>query len=286
MNTTLIPVFTGTLQYTTAQLCNARDLHAFLEVGKDFSTWIKDRIEQYELIEGEDYIRSPNLVSGSPNLANQDAPTLGSDRSEKGHFIGANAIDYHLPIDTAKELAMIENNPQGRKVRRYFIRLEKQLRSNLPLLPADKKAAKESWALFRELVQENKASGMDDATAWMTAGIVTKEATGANLLEYMGHPHIGGDASLLLAHKEDTAPVKGFKSPQGKLLDWKQRMAVHMSVVELTKAAPHKFQFAFMAYNWLVRTMNVSCEEQIPQHRFIEALNILRVKAECEREAV
>jgi len=23
---------------------NARDLHAFLEVGKDFSTWIKDRI--------------------------------------------------------------------------------------------------------------------------------------------------------------------------------------------------------------------------------------------------
>lgn len=276
MNATLIPVFTGTLQYTPAQLCNARDLHAFLEVGRDFSNWIKDRIEQYELIEGEDYIRSPKLASGSPG-----------NRDEKGQFIGADAIDYHLPIDTAKELAMIENNAQGRKVRRYFIRLEKFARMTAqPLLPTDKKTAKAAWSMFRELVAENKQAGMDDLTAWTTAGAVTKEATGANLLEYMGHAHLGGDASLMLAHKDDTAPVKGFKSPQGKLLDWKQRMALHMSVVELVKAAPHKFQFDFIAYNWLSRTMNVSCEEQIPQHRFIEALNILRVKAECEREAV
>ena len=28
----------------TIQTVNARDLHAFLEVGKDFSTWIKGRI--------------------------------------------------------------------------------------------------------------------------------------------------------------------------------------------------------------------------------------------------
>lgn len=26
---------------------NARDLHTFLEVGKDFSNWIKDRIQQH-----------------------------------------------------------------------------------------------------------------------------------------------------------------------------------------------------------------------------------------------
>lgn len=281
MNATLIPVFTGTLQYTPVQLCNARDLHAFLEVGRDFSNWIKDRIEQYELIEGEDYLvakfgeNPPQL--DSPNLANKDAPNKG----------GRPSIDYHLPIDTAKELAMIENNAQGRKVRRYFIRLEKFARTTAqPLIPTDKKAAKAAWSMFRELVAENKQAGMDDLTAWTTAGAVTKEATGANLLEYMGHAQLGGTASLMLAHKEDTAPVKGFKSPQGKLLDWKQKMAMHMAVVELVKAAPHKFQFDFMAYNWLSRTMNVSCEEQIPQHRFIEALNILRVKAECERESV
>ena len=271
MNTNLIPVFTGTLQYTPVQLCNARDLHAFLEVGNDFSTWIKGRIEQYELIEGEDYLVLK---------IQEQVPHQGGLRTVE-------KIDYHLPIDTAKELAMIENNPQGRRVRRYFIRLEKFARMTAqPLIPTDKKAAKAAWSMFRELVAENKQAGMDDLTAWLTAGTVTKEATGANLLEYMGHNHLGGNASLQLAHKTDTETVRGFKAPQGKLLDWKQKMALHMAVVDLVKAAPTKFQFDFMAYNWLTRTMNVSCEEQIPQHRFIEALNILRVKTECEREAV
>ena len=30
------------------QTVNARDLHAFLEVGKMFAHWIKDRIEKYD----------------------------------------------------------------------------------------------------------------------------------------------------------------------------------------------------------------------------------------------
>lgn len=270
----LIPVFTGTLQYQTVQLSNARDLHAMLDVGKDFSTWIKDRIEQYGFTEGEDYIVAK---LDSPDLGNQDAPTWGGDRR---------SIDYHLTLDMAKELAMIENNPKGREVRRYFIRVEKMARLFAqPLIPTDKKTARECWTTFRQLVAENTEAGMDDATAWATAGAVTKEITGANLLEYMGHPHIGGEASLKLAHKDDTETVRGFKSPKGKLLDWKQKMALHMAVIDLVKAAPEKFQFPFLAYNWLTRTMNVSCEEQIPQHRFIEALSILRVKAECERAA-
>lgn len=35
---------------------NARDLHEFLESRKDFSSWIKDRIERYDLVENEDYV--------------------------------------------------------------------------------------------------------------------------------------------------------------------------------------------------------------------------------------
>ena len=35
---------------------NARDLHAFLESKRDFSNWIKDRIERYDLVENVDYV--------------------------------------------------------------------------------------------------------------------------------------------------------------------------------------------------------------------------------------
>lgn len=106
--TALIPVFTG--DYDT-QLCNARDLHAFLDVGRDFSNWITGRIDEYGFIEGEDY---------SPVLANRSDGRAGKRR-----------IDYHLTLDMAKELAMVENNAQGRMVRRYFIRAEKELRSRM-----------------------------------------------------------------------------------------------------------------------------------------------------------
>lgn len=34
---------------------NARDLHAFLQVGKDFSNWIKGRVDKYDFVEGKDF---------------------------------------------------------------------------------------------------------------------------------------------------------------------------------------------------------------------------------------
>lgn len=105
--TALVPVFTAELQGELTQLCNARDLHAFLGVGRDFSEWIKYRIEQYGFIDGDDFI----LCS----------PLLGSKR-RGGH----NRTDYQLTLDTAKELAMVENNAKGREVRRYFIAVEKR----------------------------------------------------------------------------------------------------------------------------------------------------------------
>ena len=40
------------------QAVSARELHQFLEVGRDFSNWIKDRISKYGFIEGEDFYKS------------------------------------------------------------------------------------------------------------------------------------------------------------------------------------------------------------------------------------
>ena len=47
----------------TIQTVNARDLHAFLGVGKVFAAWIKGRIEQYGFVENQDFVRSPKRGS-------------------------------------------------------------------------------------------------------------------------------------------------------------------------------------------------------------------------------
>ncbi|EBP4060919.1 phage antirepressor Ant, partial [Salmonella enterica subsp. enterica] len=106
MTNQLIPVFDGTINNEPTLLCNARDLHDFLGVGKDFSTWIKGRIAEYGFVENQDYIAIPQ---------------------KRGIGHGRGKTEYHLTLDTAKELAMVERNEKGRQVRRYFIECEKEL---------------------------------------------------------------------------------------------------------------------------------------------------------------
>lgn len=114
MTSQLIPVFNGTISNETTLLVNARDLHEFLEVRRDFSTWIKNRITEYGFAVDVDYI----LVH-----QNRGSKGRGGDRRSK---------DYHLTLDTAKETAMVERNEKGRQIRRYFIECEKKLRSMQP----------------------------------------------------------------------------------------------------------------------------------------------------------
>ena len=56
MATALIPVFTGTLADRTVQLCDARTLHVFMQVKRDFSNWIKGRIRKFGFVANEDYL--------------------------------------------------------------------------------------------------------------------------------------------------------------------------------------------------------------------------------------
>ncbi|HEL8385948.1 TPA: antA/AntB antirepressor family protein [Escherichia coli] len=117
MTTQLIPVFNGTISNETALLCNARDLHDFLGVGKVFAAWITARISEYKLVENQDYVLTISKTGKRQNVL---------------------CKDYHLTLDTAKELAMVERNEKGRQIRRYFIECEKQLRQqqSQPLPPA------------------------------------------------------------------------------------------------------------------------------------------------------
>ena len=88
---------------------DARELHAALGAGRDFSNWIKDRIEKYGFMENRDYEKREDL--SSPDLASPKA------RAQT-------LINYALTISTAKEIAMVENSEQGRKIRQYLIKVE------------------------------------------------------------------------------------------------------------------------------------------------------------------
>lgn len=116
MEHALIPLLSAEIQAETVPLCNARDLHAALQVETRFNDWMARRIEDYGFVDGLDF----QTIDYS-NLSNQKKGRGGDRRS----------IDYHLTLDMAKELAMIENNEIGRAVRRYFIQAEKTLRERL-----------------------------------------------------------------------------------------------------------------------------------------------------------
>lgn len=93
------------------QLVDARELHAFLENKRQFSDWIKQRIDQYGFIENHDYIGF-------------------SQNSEKPSG-GRPSFEYGLTLDMAKELSMVENNEKGKIARRYFIQKEKEASVNI-----------------------------------------------------------------------------------------------------------------------------------------------------------
>jgi len=83
-----------------------------MEVGKDFSTWITDRIKQGGFVPGVDF-----EIFDSPISGNQSG--RGGDRRSK---------DYALSLDMAKHLAMMERTPKGKEARRCFIGCGRVLR--------------------------------------------------------------------------------------------------------------------------------------------------------------
>ena len=99
------------------QLVDARELHRKLQTGRDFSNWIKGRIQEYGFIRNEDYFIEDN----QHNYTENQILRQNGRKVEKGRP----TINYHLSLNMAKELAMVERNEQGRKIRRYFIEMEK-----------------------------------------------------------------------------------------------------------------------------------------------------------------
>lgn len=87
---------------------NARDLWKALGSKRQFGNWIEDRLSGF--VEGQDFTINKIVKTG------------------KGASGKQLYKEYIITLDVAKHLAMLERNDQGRKIRQYFIEIEKAYR--------------------------------------------------------------------------------------------------------------------------------------------------------------
>jgi anti-repressor protein len=90
------------------KVVNGRELHEGVGNKRQFADWIKQRLEEVEAVENQDFIS----ISQNCEKPNGGRPT----------------IEYLIKLDTAKEMAMLERNEKGKEYRRYFIEVEKKFK--------------------------------------------------------------------------------------------------------------------------------------------------------------
>ena len=100
------------------QLVDARELHRKLNVQTKFTNWFPRRVEEYSFDEGKDYFTENQLL-----------PNSGQKVSHRPR------TEYFLTIDMAKEIAMVERTEVGKKIRNYFIEMEKLARESAIKMP-------------------------------------------------------------------------------------------------------------------------------------------------------
>lgn len=170
-------VTAGTVGSVAIQTVDGRALHAFLEVGRDFSTWMKDRIRTYGFEKGADFETFESLSSPNPGSAKSRAQRQ---------------VEYVLTIDMAKELGMVENNERGRMVRRYFIDCERKAktprRAAALKRPPSSRTLTSTWAWAESLSDQ---LGIRDANQKaLGANALTERLTGVDVLGVMGLKHL------------------------------------------------------------------------------------------------
>lgn len=105
----LVPVYETN---TGEKVVCGTELHEVLSVKSNYRDWIKNRLNDCEAVENEDF------QSFAKNLAKGGRP-------QNEHII---------KLDTAKEMAMLERNDKGKQVRRYFIEVEKRYKTSVDQL--------------------------------------------------------------------------------------------------------------------------------------------------------
>lgn len=101
----LVPVYETS---TGEKVVYGSELYEVLGVKSNYRDWVKNRLNDCEAVENEDFqIFAKNLAKGRP------------------------AQNHIIKLDTAKEMAMLERNEKGKQVRRYFIQIEKKYKESV-----------------------------------------------------------------------------------------------------------------------------------------------------------
>lgn len=169
MTSELITLQTSEIDGTEQQTVNARELHGFLEVKTEFKDWIARRIKDFGFVENSDFCSFLSESSG-----------------------GRPSREYHLSLNMAKELSMVERNAKGKQARQYFINCERKLKevTQQPAIPqtlpdalrlAADLAEKNQQLLEQQKVDAPKVDFADQVVADGSAMTITK---GAKVIGY------------------------------------------------------------------------------------------------------
>lgn len=162
----LIPVNQSQVGDDLVQTVNARELHEFLGVGKVFAAWIQDRIQQYEFVDGVDYVVTVSKTGIRKNVTQKD---------------------YFITLDIAKELSMVERNAKGKQARQYFIQCERVAKSpnNNPMLVASTMNS-DQLALLMGEVKRREAVQLERDEAIRTKACISSSRE-ASVMAKLGH---------------------------------------------------------------------------------------------------
>ena len=168
----LIHIQSQTINDEMVQTVSARELHAFLEVQTRFNDWIKDRIAEYDFIDNQDFI----------GFTEKSVKPQGGRPSQ----------EYHITLDMAKELSMVERNEKGKQARKYFIECEKKLLTQQPTIPTDPFLLIAHFAQQAHLMQQKQLE--------MDTRLIKVEQTQQRLNQDVDHFTIKGFCALHGVH--------------------------------------------------------------------------------------
>lgn len=150
---------------------DARELHLFLDSKQEFSNWFKNRIDQYDFQENQDFIINDNFINNSSRR-------------------GPKPVEYIISLDMAKELSMVERNERGKQARKYFIEVEKKFKAHRIIQTQEYtpigKVLKDQVRHFKSGVQLAKTSGLSRNQALLKANRLTLVETGRDCLKSIG----------------------------------------------------------------------------------------------------